>query len=81
MHILDTAHNGMVDGIEFMLLFYRIRFEVRNKVLTERLSANRMIQLSAAERENKDLKVLKMLENSTYQINLLKKIPNLRLKN
>ena len=58
MPILDTAHNGMVDGIEFMLLFYRIRFEVRNKILTERLSANRMIQLSAAEREKQRLESL-----------------------
>ena len=34
-------NNGRVNGCEFILLFYRLRYEFRSKLLTERLAKNR----------------------------------------
>jgi len=51
MPILDKQKNGTIDGTEFILLFYKIRFEVRNKALSEHLIANRKPHILVAEKD------------------------------
>ena len=43
MFLFDTDGNGLADGQEFLLLFYRFRYEHRQKVLTDRIKAERKI--------------------------------------
>jgi len=56
-------NNGMVDGCEFTLIFYRLRYEHRSKVFTERVRTQRRIveRQKAAEE-----KILQELEVKTH---------------
>lgn len=43
-------NNGSVNGCEFLLLFYRVRFEYKSKLLTERIKKEAAIRKDNAER-------------------------------
>jgi Ca2+-binding EF-hand superfamily protein len=53
MFLFDTDGNGLADGQEFLLTFYRFRFEHRQKLLTERIQAERKIMGKAKLRAKK----------------------------
>ena len=53
MFLFDTDGNGLADGQEFLLTFYRFRFEHRQKLLTDRIHAERKIMGKAKVRAHK----------------------------
>eukprot|EP01041_Mallomonas_annulata_P011098 gene11098-23199_t len=55
MPTLDTSQNGTVDGIEFLGLFFRLRYEVKNKILTDRINTENERKRSVKVREQKRL--------------------------
>ena len=61
MHLFDNE--GDVDGCEFILIFYRLRYEHRSKLFTERV----MIQKRARESQKyKREKIMEDLEVKTH---------------
>lgn len=53
MGLFDTDGNGVCDGVEFILTFYRFRFEHSKKLLTDRIRAERKITAAARARLDK----------------------------
>lgn len=61
--LLDNK--GLVDGCEFILLFYRLRYEHRSRLLTDRVQADRKHRLllkSVQEKQREDLENKRHLE-------------------
>ena len=53
MFLFDTDNDGLADGQEFLLTFYRFRFEHRQQLLTDRINAERKIMSRAKQRAHK----------------------------
>lgn len=47
--LLDKSNSGFCDGALFLILFYRIRHEIRSELLTERIAAEKRIKERADE--------------------------------
>jgi Ca2+-binding EF-hand superfamily protein len=50
MNLFDADGNGVCDGVEFILTFYRFRYEHSKKLLTDRIRAERAITAAAKAR-------------------------------
>lgn len=53
LHLFDSDGSGTCDGGEFLVNFYRFRFEHRSKLLTERIAAEKRLKAIAEERVEK----------------------------
>jgi Ca2+-binding EF-hand superfamily protein len=53
MPVFDKNHNGLCDGEEFILVFYRLRYEASKKLLTQRILAEKKILQHSQERIKK----------------------------
>jgi Ca2+-binding EF-hand superfamily protein len=51
--MLDKNHNGLCDGEEFILTFYRLRYEHSKKLLTQRIAAEKKILQHSKDRLNR----------------------------
>lgn len=49
----ESEGGGFVDGCEFLLLFYRVRYEFRSKLLTERIAIEKRFREANKEFEEK----------------------------
>lgn len=73
MPLFDNG--GFVDGCEFILLFYRLRYEHRNQVLRERVAKEKQAQEASARQkmkiiEERESKVLLAINDSYTQEDL-----------
>lgn len=50
-------NNGSVDGCEFILLFYRLRYEFRTKLLSERIARDKQARESQKFQKTKVLEI------------------------
>jgi len=50
-HFRNSKNDNLVDGCEFILLFYRVRYEYRSKLLTERIARETRIREAMKELE------------------------------
>ena len=53
MQLFDRNGNGVCDGVEFILTFYRFRYEHSKKLLTDRIAAEKRITEAAKSRIEK----------------------------
>lgn len=51
MPLYDTNNNGKVDGFEFILTFYHLRFEYRGLKLTTRIESNNRVKSATIKRK------------------------------